>query len=263
MPQPEFLIPFNRAIAHTVLPFVEKHNLGIEIHDFREVDVYNNNEKYAFTEDTVAQLLAKIDCLKTLHAPYKELSIFSVDSEIAQVSKDRIIKALHTAQRLHCSKIVVHTGFNPMIADEWVENNTAEKIIAFYSAIASDFPDITICIENSFEDSFLLFEKMFNAQLPANIKMCIDTGHTHLFGIQTTAELIERFAPHISHFHIHDNHGKTDEHLIPGEGTIDWPAVHNALQNVTAPTLLIEVFDSHAVMTQLENVKKLILSQTN
>ena len=30
--------------------------------------------------------------------------------------------------------------------------------------------------------------------------------------------------------HVHDNHGTKDEHLWPGDGTIDWPAVREALQ---------------------------------
>ncbi len=259
MSQSEFLIPFNRSIASTVLPFITEHNLGIEIHDFREADVFNSDEKYAQTEDVVIQLLAEVDCIKTLHAPFRELAIFSVDSGIAKISQDRIIKALKTAQRLQCSKIIVHTGFNPMVADEWVENNTAEKIIAFYSAIAPDYPDITICLENSFEDSFLLFEKIFTPQLPANVKMCLDTGHTHLFGIQTTAELIERFAPHISHIHLHDNHGKIDEHLIPGDGTIDWPAVSTAIQKVSSPTMLIEVFNPQEIQLKIAQIKNRFL----
>ncbi|MCK4590834.1 MAG: sugar phosphate isomerase/epimerase, partial [Candidatus Latescibacteria bacterium] len=32
--------------------------------------------------------------------------------------------------------------------------------------------------------------------------------------------------------HIHDNHRGEDEHLVPGEGTIDWPGVLKALKNV-------------------------------
>ena len=32
--------------------------------------------------------------------------------------------------------------------------------------------------------------------------------------------------------HIQDNHGKRDEHLLPGDGTIDWKAFLNILNNI-------------------------------
>jgi sugar phosphate isomerase/epimerase len=32
--------------------------------------------------------------------------------------------------------------------------------------------------------------------------------------------------------HVHDNRGRTDDHLVPFEGTIDWPGALTALQKV-------------------------------
>ena len=32
--------------------------------------------------------------------------------------------------------------------------------------------------------------------------------------------------------HLHDNNGFTDQHLIPGQGTIEWPKVFDALDNI-------------------------------
>lgn len=50
---------------------------------------------------------------------------------------------------------------------------------------------------------------------------CFDTGHCHLCGIGQ-GEMIRAFAGRIQVIHWHDNHGKSDEHLIPGAGNIDW-----------------------------------------
>lgn len=50
---------------------------------------------------------------------------------------------------------------------------------------------------------------------------CYDTGHSHAFGIDADA-LIGLKHPPLS-LHIQDNHGVgKDEHLIPGDGTINW-----------------------------------------
>ncbi len=32
--------------------------------------------------------------------------------------------------------------------------------------------------------------------------------------------------------HLHDNHGEKDEHLLPGEGTIDWDAAVKTLRAI-------------------------------
>src|SRR5438445_398373 len=36
--------------------------------------------------------------------------------------------------------------------------------------------------------------------------------------------------PRLIHTHLHDNHGIRDEHLVPGEGIVDWPALLGVLR---------------------------------
>ena len=38
---------------------------------------------------------------------------------------------------------------------------------------------------------------------------------------------------------MHDNHGVKDEHLWPGDGTIDWTAAADALRKLVAPPALV------------------------
>ena len=48
---------------------------------------------------------------------------------------------------------------------------------------------------------------------------CYDTGHAHMSGMPV-GELLACCAP--LSLHIQDNHGQRDDHLLPGDGTIDW-----------------------------------------
>ncbi|MDP8255274.1 MAG: sugar phosphate isomerase/epimerase family protein [Candidatus Alcyoniella australis] len=55
------------------------------------------------------------------------------------------------------------------------------------------------------------------------VGLCIDVAHSHVPGdaVQDLHDVGERLiAAHLS-----DNHGQDDEHLVPFEGTIDWPTV--------------------------------------
>ena len=68
-------------------------------------------------------------------------------------------------------------------------------------------------------------------RLPSEgVGVCLDTSHTSLGGC--LFEAIERFGPRLVHVQASDNHGHTDDHLTPGEGTIDWTRVLSALERV-------------------------------
>lgn len=58
---------------------------------------------------------------------------------------------------------------------------------------------------------------------------CIDTGHLNLAG-GNPAETIKLYGDRLLAVHLHDNHGLTDEHLLPGKGNIDFQAIKTALK---------------------------------
>lgn len=60
--------------------------------------------------------------------------------------------------------------------------------------------------------------------------ICLDVGHAHLSG--DVVDAIETCSGHIISVHLHDNSGRSDDHLVPGEGTIDWPGTLLAFQKV-------------------------------
>ena len=78
-----------------------------------------------------------------------------------------------------------------------------------------------------------------------NVGVCLDLGHAHI--TVGTAEAIRTLGDRIATVHVHDNHGIKDEHLWPGDGTIDWPATAKALQALaTPPATVLEISASLA-----------------
>jgi len=67
----------------------------------------------------------------------------------------------------------------------------------------------------------------------ANLKglgICFDTGHSHLQA--DVAAEVSAGGPWILTTHLHDNGGKEDDHLLPYDGTIQWPKVLQALNGI-------------------------------
>lgn len=95
---------------------------------------------------------------------------------------------------------------------------------------------VTICFENmpmknlsiSTPEKTLEFVRLIDDE---NFKMCLDTGHSMVFGIQPT-EAVRMAKSDMKVMHVHDNHGKYDEHLLPYCGIVDWADYRRALDEI-------------------------------
>lgn len=63
----------------------------------------------------------------------------------------------------------------------------------------------------------------------AQVKICLDTGHANMAGVDPAA-FIREAGPLLKALHIADNLGQHDNHMLPcGAGTVPWPDVLKAL----------------------------------
>ena len=60
-----------------------------------------------------------------------------------------------------------------------------------------------------------------------NVGICYDCGHDHCHFKDNFD--FEYFRDKIFAIHIHDNHGEKDEHLLPGDGSVDYDYVLDGL----------------------------------
>lgn len=110
---------------------------------------------------------------------------------------------------------------------------------------------VMVVLENTPDTVWALdraLEEIGDDPAKTNLAICIDTGHAHQSvdaGRHPVVNYIERYAAQLRHLHLHDNHGEADEHLVPGDGTIDWPSVIAALERVNYHgTSAFEIHDS-------------------
>ncbi len=147
------------------------------------------------------------------HAPYpvRGSAVYEWDA--------RIIKALNLALELGIPHIVVH----PVGKD--IEEN-----IRYYDRLIRE-SDITIAIENMESDEEISKHEEINTIIESNpkrLKALFDTGHAHMRKLDLAKE-IKGYGKNLVGLHIHDNDGKSDQHLLPFMGTINWKEVVRAL----------------------------------
>jgi sugar phosphate isomerase/epimerase len=85
-------------------------------------------------------------------------------------------------------------------------------------------------------DDFMCFYKDLGE---TNLGITFDLGHANVNS--QINEFFEKLPERIVHAHLHDNHGKTDEHLGLGDGNIDWQKTVRAFKKIDFKgTLVVE-----------------------
>lgn len=163
------------------------------------------------------------------------------------------------ATALGGTMVIVHPGaINP--GKHWLPMPDAVASQAARHANLADFlprlaeigehEHITFLIENlpfsctTGFDPVALAEHLRRVNSP-RLRMCLDTGHAHCTADtlaspsnRTVAAAITTCADVIAYLHVHDNHADADSHLVPGEGSIDWTSVSNAVEPLRVPRML-------------------------
>jgi sugar phosphate isomerase/epimerase len=96
------------------------------------------------------------------------------------------------------------------------------------------------------------------------VGICLDTGHQHLqHGHGDVAGAVRAAGSALITLHIHDNHGGRDEHIMPFDGTIDWPPVVGALREIGYAGVFMYEAGKDADITRLpENYQALMGKST-
>ena len=147
-------------------------------------------------------------------------------------------KSIFGTHVLGCHRFIVH----PLMPYLDTEKNP-EEVWALNEIFFADLADyakeygVTVCVENlpfpkypltTVEQVCEIVDKLKRD----NLKVCLDTGHAAIFFGKNVADAVRYIGERLEAVHIHDNMGKEDEHLIPGQGIIDWDGFAEALKEI-------------------------------
>ena len=84
------------------------------------------------------------------------------------------------------------------------------------------------------------------------LRMCLDIGHVNAYSHISAMDWLERCAPYISHFHIHNNDGTRDRHSALFEGNIPMiEFLHRAEELCPDATFTFELMKAESSMRWL------------
>ena len=192
----------------------KQYGLGLECDTFCTAVNLENPEMIRQAEQQLDGFSHKV-----LHAPFNELCPAAIEPEVVRITRMRYEQAWEMAQKLGIHRMVVHSGYIPLIYfPEWF----TEKSIAFWKEFLKDKPeDCEILLENVLEGEPDMTASIVEAVDDPRLKLCLDIGHANSEVSDIPVETwVRRWAPRLGHVHIHNNEGGWDLHDHLERGTI-------------------------------------------
>jgi sugar phosphate isomerase/epimerase len=247
--------------------------MDIAAHGFESIDLFAIRSHFDFTNPAAVadlqQWLAEAGLtLNAVHAPIAEgfhagrwvapLSIASPDQAARTRALDEIERAMHVARRIPFRSLIVHLGW-PRADGAPSENSrdAARRSIEALQALAEPL-GVRIAIEvlpNELSAAGSLVHFIEDVLDLAGVGICLDLGHARMGGDPVDA--IETVSEHLVAVEVHDNRGRSDDHLMPFDGAIDWPSALTSLQKVGYDaTLTLELVARGSSTETLEQAKR-------
>ena len=188
----------------------------------------------------------------TFHAPFyvdlakaragRWLSLAATETDAREAAVEKTIQAIRAFRPLGARVAVIHPSA-PGKAGDGDTYEALEESITRLLPLAEE-ADAVFALENipsALGRAGPLADFVERIDHP-RLKICIDTGHALITEGGNTRNAIERLAPFCAATHLHDNDGRNDAHLIPGEGAFEWPSFFAALDARGYPgTLALEL----------------------
>ncbi|MGE0704320.1 MAG: sugar phosphate isomerase/epimerase family protein [Vicinamibacterales bacterium] len=250
-----------------------EHLLEIGRHGFEAVELfatrthfdYHNPASVADLQEWVADAGLR---LHGVHAPIGEsfangrwgppLSLASTDAEARARALQEAEQALYIARRLPFDVLVAHIGLpRTQQATPATNNRDAARRSIEHLLVLAEPLGVRIALEvipNDLSRPATLVHFIEEVLDEPEVGICLDFGHANMDG--DVVDAIETVSEHLVTTHVHDNRGRQDEHLLPFEGTIDWPAALTTVQKVGYDgTLLLEVASHGSARSTLEKAR--------
>jgi sugar phosphate isomerase/epimerase len=221
-----------------------------------EVRMTNARYMLEVTEAQLERMRARLDdrgVTVFTHGPFLGLDIASLNDHIARYSAECLERGLRVTSGLGGAVMVMHTNYSPFFSRsgfrEWLGNWSARVPAVLDRA---DELGVTVAIENAWERQPEAFARLLDALPGERAKVCLDTGHINAFSRLPVKRWWDAFGERVIALHLHDNDGLSDDHLPPGTGIFDFPALVGLLRGRDPlPLMTLEVDLEQAIEGRL------------
>ena len=174
--------------------------------------------QHSLLDPSNLEALASFSLKYTVHGLITDVNIASIHDTIRSASVELHRRAVEASAIAGASVYVVHPGFTSWPFYRDLALQSLDKSLVDLRLMQDEF-GISICVENMPKSDWLFYS------CPGldlrDLGTVLDVGHANTCG-SLDAFLAEQ---DISHVHLHDNAGCSDDHLPLGQGNIEFGTV--------------------------------------
>lgn len=170
--------------------------------------------------------LSSYDMFLTMHAPFTDLNPASPFHPVKDAVEHTLEDFVKFSEFLGARMVTVHPG--SVHNEGLVPRSAANSIETLRKMVKAAAGRLFVNVENQTRSRskyhFPLASTLESLELMLaeveGLRFTLDTGHAHVNG-QDPVTLARRTEATLLEIHLSDNAGGSDDHLIPGEGTLD------------------------------------------
>jgi len=186
------------------------------------------------------QQLEALGLTSSFHAPYP-LNLADFIPEVRAAAVRYVERLLQVSCELGAKWVTVHPGYGLGIPTlEWVKAKAMDNLKRSLDRLLpiAERLQVPVALENinpvprGSEIVFLLdnaeeLERLLGEYTSPALKVCIDVGHAEVSDGFTAFWNVAR--SRCVALHVHDNDTRSDLHLVPGTGSINWQSILSTL----------------------------------
>lgn len=194
----------------------------------------------------------------TFHAPFMDLNPGAVDERVRKITSFRFEQVLKLVPHFQPRSIVFHPGYDRWRYDDDVDLWREKSLLTWKPLVKkAEALGVKLALENVFDDNPEPLRKILEEINSPLLGYCMDAGHGNLFSRVPLVNWVEVLGSRLVEIHLHDNHGKADDHLPLGRGNIDFPALFSLLgKKKIHPIYTIEPHEIGLLQPSLEALEK-------
>ncbi|MEM0089366.1 MAG: sugar phosphate isomerase/epimerase [Archaeoglobaceae archaeon] len=210
-------------VRHTpkqAFEFVADNNLNhVEIlldHPLYSLEALSYNE--------LIELVWSYDIELLIHAPATSTNFIAISETMRRASYEEMGKVIYLADKCGAEVVTFHLGWNPAFINNgkfyfdaklYEEHN--EKVLRNELKPFIEKSPVTLALENTIAIEGRIKGALSEILEETDLALTLDVGH---FNLQRCDFFIENFE-RVVNLHVHDNNGKSDEHLALGKGKVE------------------------------------------
>ncbi|WP_309492022.1 sugar phosphate isomerase/epimerase family protein [Candidatus Hecatella orcuttiae] len=182
----------------------------------------------------------------SVHSSFYGLNMGSSHEELRRLTLKLVKKCASICEGLGSSVLTVHPGYFPVPEMEASMKRAEARFVEDLKKCCRYTGDrgVTLCLEN-LHVRYFFFHSLPNAahlvEEVEEMKITLDIGHAYLFQRslgddrpeETISQQIEAYLKGlVAHVHLHDNDGLRDSHKPPGQGSINFQPIIQALKAI-------------------------------